>query len=349
MKTKNRVETNRFKKMSYGMLYNILENIVRLKISKKFFLKPILPSFFVTNRCQLKCNYCGLRKKNVKELPFEQTAMLLEKIRPQNSALSITGGEPLIRNDIVDILKKARELRFAPIFFNTNALLLHKNEEILKYVDYLLISMDSVNIQKWDTILGVKGASKTIIANIIEYSKLQKKYGFRIIINSVITHNNIEDIYDVIDFAEQIKVLASPVPEDVFNEISTNLINNHNYYKLLNDIIKMKNNGKTHIIVSELFLKQIQGFSYHNCFPTLVPRIYPDGSVFYPCSHLGVFYGNLLDYADLNSLLKEAFKRKGLPKCSFNTNKCFMSCFMEPTNTIEHPIKTFYEQLKTMK
>ena len=338
--------TYKFKKVSSGLVFNVLINAVKRKFSAKAFFRPILPSLFITLRCNLKCSYCGVIKKRVKELSLKDTFHLLEKIRPHNAALSITGGEPLVRTDIPDILKKIKELKFAPVFLNTNASLLHEKEDILKYIDYLIISLDSMNENKWDKILGVEGASKTIIGNIKTYSKAQKKYGFKMIINPVITPETIPDIYEVMAFCREHDLLVSPVPEDQWTAINTGLIDNPGYYKLIEDIIAMKKGGNKNIIVSDVFLVQIMKFEKHNCFPTLVPRIYPDGSVFYPCTPIEKIYGNLLDYPNLNKMLVEAYRKEKLPECVFNTKKCFMSCFMEPANMIEHPFSLIKQQLQ---
>ena len=169
---------NHFRRTSPGFVKNILINNLKRKLSERSYHRPILPSFFATLRCNLKCSYCGLIKSDVSELSTEETFHLLEKIRPGCQALSITGGEPLVRSDILKILKKVRDLDFRPVFFNTNALLLHKNEDILHYVDYLIISLDSITRAKWDGILGVNGAAEIIIKNIEKCAKKQKESDF---------------------------------------------------------------------------------------------------------------------------------------------------------------------------
>ena len=339
---------NNFRRTSPGFIKNILINNLNRKLSKKSFFRPILPSFFATLRCNLKCTYCGLVKSQVEELSTGQTYELLEKIRPGCQALSITGGEPLVRSDIIAIVNKVRELDFKPVFFNTNAMLLHKNEEILRLVDYLIISLDSLNQTKWDKMLGVKGAAKIIIGNIEKYVKKQKEFGFRIVINPVITSENIVDIYEVMEFCTKNDVYVSPVPEDDWTRTNRNLIDNPKYYKLINDIIEMKKEGHKNIAVTNVFLNQILNFSEHNCLPTLVPRIYPDGSVFYPCTPLENKYGKLQDHKNLIVMLKEAFRNQGNPDCTFNTKKCFMSCFMEPTNMIEKTCTLMLEQIRNI-
>lgn len=327
---------NRFHRTSFGHISNFMINIAKRRFTKDRFFRSLLTSLYVTLRCNLRCNYCNYHKLNQKELDTKSMLRLLEKIRPKNPSLNITGGEPLVRDDIIEILKKARELKFAPIVLNTNALLLHKKEECLRYVDYVIVSLDSLNEDKWDKILGVNGASKIIINNIRKYSKLQKKYGFRMTINSVITPSSIKDIYDVIEFCNKLRLPMGPVPQDNGMVPEQNLTNNPGYKKLLNDIIEMKKKGYS-IAISDIFLRQIRDFPGHNCFPTLVPRIFPDGSVFYPCNPLHKIYGNLLDYPDLDTMLREAYKKEGLPACSINSKKCFMSCYMEFVNVVEHP------------
>ena len=339
----------RFRKISVGLMTSILYNMMLHKMARDRFLKPLLPSFFVTTRCNLRCSYCRVIKVPVKELSTADTFRILEKIRPGNQALSITGGEPTVRKDIVPILRMVRKLNFKPIFFNTNALTLHRMEPILDLVDYLIISLDSLDQPKWDGILGVKNASSTIIGNIVKYAGYQKARGFRMIINPVITAYNIEDIYGIIDFCKQIGVLVSPVPEDDWKKPEANLVHNPHYHKLIHDLLEFKSNGGKHIVVTSQFLRQVSHFTRHNCLPTLVPRVYPDGSVFYPCTPLEKVYGNLLDYPSLNTLLKEAFHKEGLPGCALSSEMCFMSCFMEPANMIANPLNMLAEQMKSIR
>lgn len=131
-----------------------------------------------------------------------------------------------------------------------------------------------------------------------------------------------------------------PVPQDNGLVPHPKLVKNPKYKKLLNDIVEMKKKGYS-IGISNLFLKQISTFQKHNCFPSLVPRIFPDGSVFHPCNPIHKTYGNLLDYPSLYKMLKKAHKKEGLPSCALNSKNCFMSCYMEFVNAIEHPFSLF--------
>jgi MoaA/NifB/PqqE/SkfB family radical SAM enzyme len=124
---------NSFHKPTLEHANNFLINAVQRKFSKNVFFRSLLTTFYITLRCNLRCTYCDYYCRNIKELSTEDTLTLLEKIRPKNPGLDITGGEPLVRLDLVEVLKKAKELKFNPIVLNTNGMLLHTKEECLKY------------------------------------------------------------------------------------------------------------------------------------------------------------------------------------------------------------------------
>jgi MoaA/NifB/PqqE/SkfB family radical SAM enzyme len=333
-----------FHKPTLEHTYNFLANALQRKFSENLFFRSLLTTFYITLRCNLRCTYCDYYCRNVKELSTEDTLTLLEKIRPGNPGLDITGGEPLVRADTIEILKKAKELKFDPVVLNTNGMLLHKREECLRYVDYLIVSLYCMDEEKWDSVLGVTGAAEIIIANIKKYSQLQEKYDFKLTINAVITPATITDMYGVIEFCNNYKIPMSPVPQDNGSGPDPDLANDPEYYALIEHIFKMKSQGYR-IVASNMYLNQIRTFPEHNCFPSLVPRIFPDGSVLYPCQPLEKVYGNLLDYPNLYEMLREAYAKNELPSCTFNSKKCFLSCYMEFTNLVECPLSICSEYL----
>jgi len=77
----------------------------------------------VTNKCNLKCPYCYADSKKEENNNFELTVVEIEKIFEEVSQMGlekivITGGEPLLRKDIVDILKIAK--KYAQVQLLTN-------------------------------------------------------------------------------------------------------------------------------------------------------------------------------------------------------------------------------------
>ncbi len=83
----------------------------------------------ITNRCNLTCPVCfanAAAAGYVYEPTKEQVTEMLENLRANNpvpaTALQFSGGEPTIRNDLVDFIRKAKELGFRHVEVNTNGL-----------------------------------------------------------------------------------------------------------------------------------------------------------------------------------------------------------------------------------
>ncbi len=88
-----------------------------------------LGNVVVTNRCDLSCWYCFFYAKEnepIYEPSQDQVRMMLRRMRNEKpvgaNAVQITGGEPTIRDDIIDIIKIAREEGYEHIQLNTNSI-----------------------------------------------------------------------------------------------------------------------------------------------------------------------------------------------------------------------------------
>ncbi len=87
-----------------------------------------LGNVVVTNRCDLSCWYCFFYAKEdepIYEPSQDQIRMMLRRMRNEKpvgaNAVQITGGEPTIRDDIIDVIKIAREEGYEHIQLNTNS------------------------------------------------------------------------------------------------------------------------------------------------------------------------------------------------------------------------------------
>ena len=88
-----------------------------------------LGNIVVTNRCDLSCWYCFFYAKEdepIYEPSQDQIRMMLRRMRNEKpvgaNAVQITGGEPTIRDDILDVIKIAREEGYEHIQLNTNSI-----------------------------------------------------------------------------------------------------------------------------------------------------------------------------------------------------------------------------------
>ncbi|KZX15531.1 cyclic pyranopterin monophosphate synthase [Methanobrevibacter cuticularis] len=111
----------------------------------------------ITNRCNINCLYChhdGMLPSDKEMTPDEIFKILkiaksigVEKIR-------FSGGEPLIRKDIVEIIKKTSSLKFKDISITSNGILLEKYAQDLfdAGLNRVNVSFDTLNPSTYKTI-----------------------------------------------------------------------------------------------------------------------------------------------------------------------------------------------------
>jgi uncharacterized radical SAM superfamily Fe-S cluster-containing enzyme len=98
--------------------------------------QSVLTNLLITNRCDLRCSYCFMNA-GASGRVYEPSLETLEEMmlearneRPMGSkAIQITGGEPTIREDLIDIVYLAKELGFSHVQVNTNGLKLAESVE----------------------------------------------------------------------------------------------------------------------------------------------------------------------------------------------------------------------------
>lgn len=116
----------------------------------------------VTDRCNLRCTYCMPAEGFANLIPRQDILTFEEIIRLAKAAAAIgiykirlTGGEPLVRHSIVDLIRELHAIDgIREIAITTNAILLEDMAEDLKKagVDRVNISLDTFDEEKFRTI-----------------------------------------------------------------------------------------------------------------------------------------------------------------------------------------------------
>lgn len=121
--------------------------------------RPLHAQWFLTNRCNYRCRSCGVwREKNQpNEISTEEVKAGLDALEKLGVAeIVLSGGNPLLRDDIDEILKCASQ-RFITTIYD-NGSMATKKIDALRKVDFVAISLDTLVEQKNDYMRGVKGA-----------------------------------------------------------------------------------------------------------------------------------------------------------------------------------------------
>ena len=105
---------------------------------------PFYASFKLTSRCHFGCPFCNVKKQPVKDMPTEEVKAILRNL--SNSSVLMTsfeGGEPLLRDDIEELLKFARQCKFYLLFTTSvKNLTDYPLERYARYIDFLHVSID---------------------------------------------------------------------------------------------------------------------------------------------------------------------------------------------------------------
>lgn len=103
--------------------------------------------FHVTQRCNLQCSYC-YNKSNLNKKQELSTQVIFETInklkRNGVETIVLTGGEALLRDDIISICHFAKK-EGLKIELLTNGTLLNEKRQIINYVDSVIVSLDTLN------------------------------------------------------------------------------------------------------------------------------------------------------------------------------------------------------------
>lgn len=183
----------------------------------------LFPVIWVTNRCNLRCNMCDCWKTDNALLARELTtgewkAFIDSASRMHTLVIIITGGEPLLRPDIFQILRYISERQIAP-HLCTNGTLIDKNNAIEirnSKLNSISISLDSHEPKIHNSLRGVD-CFDTVIDGIrrLKCEAPQLKIG----INYLINKRNFRNMYKIIPFAERLGV-----DQIKFDIIHTNLM-----------------------------------------------------------------------------------------------------------------------------
>lgn len=125
----------------------------------------------VTDRCNLRCRYCmpadGICKKCHEEMLTEEEMVMAVRAAAELGfrKLRLTGGEPLIKKNIVSICEKCASIDgICEVCMTTNGILLPKLAKDLKKagVDRLNISLDTLNPEKYKYITRIGTLSQAL-------------------------------------------------------------------------------------------------------------------------------------------------------------------------------------------
>jgi len=158
--------------------------------------KPHHAQWLITRKCNYKCLGCNVWKEQDKnELSTEEIKRGMDILKDAGIIeLVLSGGDPLLRSDIGEIIDYATE-RFVTTVYD-NGSMAAKKIDLLRNVDFVAISIDSLDEKKQDYIKNVPGALKNALNTV---DALQKE-GIKVSVTPTISQMNIDEIVDITNY-----------------------------------------------------------------------------------------------------------------------------------------------------
>jgi len=167
--------------------------------------RPYHVQWLLTRRCNYRCRGCTVwrEKASLQEISVEEVKKGLDALRDLGVIeIVLSGGNPLLRDDIGEIVDYASQFFVTTIYDNGS--LAVKKLDALKNADFVAISLDTLDEKKFDYIRGVRGAWKKAV-NAIE---ILQDEGILVGVSPTISQLN---LYEILDFTRYFTERGVPV------------------------------------------------------------------------------------------------------------------------------------------
>lgn len=180
-------------------------------------LAPFQVDFDVTLECMYKCKHCNVDagEKLIDEMTTEQIFSVIDQLDAIGvSDISITGGEPLLRKDCLEILAYAHSKAGVNVTLNTNGLLLSK--EVIEKLEVdcprlnIAVSLDGFSpetysvlrkdINDFDKVLYKEFEQVSKVLQMLHESKLS------VGVNFTATKQTIDNVWKTYEFIKNIGI-----------------------------------------------------------------------------------------------------------------------------------------------
>jgi MoaA/NifB/PqqE/SkfB family radical SAM enzyme len=306
---------------------------------------PLIAVFYLTYECGFRCPFCSdgagnpYHRLDETVLPVAEAIRLLRIIRSKCDYLVITGGEPLRHPGFSEILAAVSGMGFRDVILTTNGFEVETHLRVIaENVTSLVFSLNSLDPKRSDHWFGKQGPTsgdtlRTILRNIDRVAQFSGRKP-QIHISSVVTPENIPDLYEVFEFSRAHGFIFAACPQLVGVKAHSGLIGNLDYQRFYSFLIERKKRGEP-VYGTIPYLEHMRDLRKFTCRPFTMLVVSPSGDVYYPCLEIGHRPGNLLVTPNLHVLRRRGEARFGAqPDCD---TRCQSACALGFAMAFDHP------------
>lgn len=303
----------------------LLGSIKRIVFELKGKKSPLIAGHKLLYSCNLRCRMCPFwRRKDERLLSIDEEVLMMKALEKAGVIfLGLEGGEPLLRQDLEEILYEANRRFFTSLVTN-GWQLKNRIKSIRKYLDYLFVSIDGIG-EVHDKIRGINGSFNKAVEGIREAVKYVP-----VSISFTLTNENFTHVTEVIKLAKKLGISVSIQIAYNYSTAEKLSPNKDRLLHTLNLLIKLKEKDYP-IVESVEYFKAIKNSWYNGiiwkCKPWMLINIDPQGRIVLPCYVLNEYHGEKLVW-EVNIIeLWNSFPWEKYEKC----NKCALACYLEPS------------------
>ena len=244
---------------------------------------PLVVSWNITYRCNQRCRYCGVRREEVRDADTARVVDIIERLaRLGTRVVVLSGGEPLVRDDIGRIIDACARHRMRVLLKSNGALLPERLGE-LRRVGEVQISLDGPR-EVHDRIRGAGSFDK-----VVEAVGVCRQAGIPVCLTAVLTRHSLPRLPELLDIVERLGVGVYVQPVDrafTPNHTATaDYFPQEDAYRAAVDrLLADKRAGRRSILNSEAGLRHFRRwprFPAVRCFASrFLCALEPDGSLF---------------------------------------------------------------------
>jgi MoaA/NifB/PqqE/SkfB family radical SAM enzyme len=313
-----------------GSAGNYLRNLASVALGRQP-RRPLLFSYYVTHRCPWDCAYCcdgagrPFKQDRAGELSTDDAGRLVELLARECDHLDVTGGEPLVRGDLGEILARARSAGMRTVL-NTKGAGLPDRPEVLERTDVLVLSLDSTDREQLAGIMGGHADGADAVLEAVRFAIAgRRRGGGSTVLSAVAMPGNLAAVREVLRLAIDNRLGFHLSPEIVGTAAHPELRGNAAYRELVAEVIAAKRRGAG-VLGVEAYYRGIADLSEFECHPLLMPTIRPDGRLYYPCLESGWARVGVLEAGGYARALAASRRESpGWPDCS---DRCHVFCHM---------------------
>jgi MoaA/NifB/PqqE/SkfB family radical SAM enzyme len=161
--------------------------------------RPFHAQWMLTRKCNYRCRGCNVwQEQDTKELSTKEVMKGLDILKELGIIeIVLSGGNPLLREDIGEIIEYASKSFVTTVYDNGS--MAAEKVDVLHNADLVAISIDSLSPKKNDYIKGVPGSWKKAMYAV----KKLKEEGIRVGVTPTISQLNLQEIIDITNYFMQ--------------------------------------------------------------------------------------------------------------------------------------------------